>query len=75
MLYYRQGPAGLDFPGHDVLDLMGFAYFAFTVGTTAASSDVNVTSKAMRLLRLGHTLFSFVFTTAVLALTLQFAVA
>ena len=73
-LYYHQQGAGLEFPGDDSLDLMDFVYFAFTIGTTAASSDVNVTSKAVRRIVMGHTLFSFVFNTAILALTLQFAV-
>ncbi|WP_261663157.1 DUF1345 domain-containing protein [Deinococcus sp. Marseille-Q6407] len=73
-LYYRQDRGGLDFPGNEPLDLMDFAYFAFTVGTTAASSDVNITSREVRRVVMGHTLFSFVFNTAILALTLQFAV-
>lgn len=72
-LYYRQGEVGLDFPGDEPLDIMDFVYFALTVGTTAASSDVNVTSKAVRRVVTGHTVFSFVFNTAILALTLQFA--
>ncbi|MDO4263013.1 MAG: DUF1345 domain-containing protein [Deinococcus sp.] len=74
-LYYHQSGAGLEFPGDEPLDLLDFVYFAFTVGTTAASSDVNVTSQAVRRVVTGHTLFSFVFNTAILALTLQFAVA
>lgn len=72
-LYYRQGKGGLDFPGDEPLDLMDFVYFALTVGTTAASSDVNVTGKAVRRVVTGHTMFSFVFNTAILAFTLQFA--
>lgn len=53
---------------------MHFTYFAFTVGATFASSDVSVTSKEMRRTVLKHTIFSFVFNTASLALTVQFAV-
>ncbi|GAA5511948.1 hypothetical protein Dcar01_00662 [Deinococcus carri] len=72
-LYYRQPGRPLTFPQDDVPDLMDFAYFAFTVGTTFASSDVEVTSKLVRRTVLGHMLFAFVFNTAILALTLQFS--
>lgn len=71
-LYYRRGTGGLNFPGDETPDLMDFAYFAFTVGTTFAASDVEVARKDTRRFVLKHTLFSFAYNTAILALTLQF---
>lgn len=72
-LYYRRPEPGLEFPNDPAPDLMDFVYFAFTVGATFASSDVNVTSKELRRTVMKHTLFSFMFNTAILALALQFA--
>jgi hypothetical protein len=47
-LYYRNegSPGGLDFPGEQSPKQHDFAYFAFTVGTSFAVSDVNVTDDA-----------------------------
>lgn len=70
-LYYSRPRPGLAFPEDDAPDLMDFAYFAFTVGATFATSDVNVTGKEMRRTVLGHTLFSFAFNTSILAMALQ----
>ena len=72
-LYYRRPERGLSFPEDDAPDLMDFAYFALTIGATFASSDVDVTSKEVRRKVLGHTLFSFVYNTAILAVAVQFA--
>jgi uncharacterized membrane protein len=49
-LYYRseKSPGGLDFPGEQSPKQRDFAYFSFTVGTSFAVSDVNVTDDAMR---------------------------
>lgn len=72
-LYYRRGGRVLNFPEDEAPDLMDFAYFALTIGATFASSDVNITSKEVRRVVLKHTLFAFFFNTAILALTIQFA--
>ena len=62
---------GLIFPGGDKPEYEDFAYFSFVVGMTCQVSDVNVTSCSMRRLTLLHGLLSFVFNTAILALTIN----
>jgi uncharacterized membrane protein len=62
---------GLQFAGETLPDYWDFLYFAFTVGMTAQTSDVVVTSRRMRRLVIVHGLVSFVFTTAVIALTVN----
>lgn len=62
---------GLNFPGENMPDYWDFIYFALTVGMTAQTSDVVVTSRVMRRLVIVHGLVSFVFTTAVIALTVN----
>jgi uncharacterized membrane protein len=54
-------------------DYWDFLYFAFTVGMTAQTSDVVITSRIMRRLVIVHAIVSFVFTTAVIALTVNLA--
>jgi uncharacterized membrane protein len=43
--YYRteESAGGLDFPSEQDPDQLDFAYFAFTIATSCAVSDVNVT--------------------------------
>jgi uncharacterized membrane protein len=69
-LYYRSGqsPGGLVFPGDQDPDAADFAYYAFTVGTTFAASDVSVVSRTMRRKTLIHSVLSFFYNTAILAL-------
>ena len=62
---------GLSFPGAPPASYRDFAYFAFTVGMTAQTADVAVTSAPMRMLVLLHGLLAFGFNTAILALTLN----
>jgi uncharacterized membrane protein len=64
---------GLQFPGETMPDYWDFLYFAFTVGMTAQTSDVVITSRMMRRLVIVHAIVSFVFTTAVIALTVNLA--
>jgi hypothetical protein len=45
-----------------------FAYFAFSVGMTFGTTDVEVTSSGFRHVMLPHKLISFAFNTAILAL-------
>jgi uncharacterized membrane protein len=74
-LYYRseESPGGLEFPGEQNPKQRDFAYFAFTVGTSFAVSDVNVTDDAMRQAVLGHQLLSFFYNTAILATVISMA--
>jgi uncharacterized membrane protein len=62
---------GLDFPGDRVPDYLDFLYFSFVVGTTAQTSDVEVTSHVMRRVVMGHGLLSFFFNTTVIALVVN----
>lgn len=59
---------GLQFPGAEPTTYWDFAYYAFTIGMTAQTSDTGVTSLQMRQLTLAHALLSFGFNTAVIAL-------
>lgn len=64
----RGAGGGLDFPSDHIPDYLDFLYFAFVVGTTAQTSDVEVTSRKMRRVVTLHGLLSFFFNTAVIAL-------
>lgn len=66
-----QHRGGLDFPSDDAPDLLDFAYFSFVVGMTFQVSDVAVRSKRIRRLVLVHGLVSFVYNTAIVALTIN----
>lgn len=72
-LFYdgRNGEAVLDFPG-DVAepDYFDFAYFAFVIGMTAQTADVNIRGRRVRRTALLHGVVAFVFNTAVLALSI-----
>lgn len=62
---------GLAFPGENNPDYWDFLYFSFVVGMTCQVSDVQVTSRRMRRLTLGHGLIAFLFNTVVLALCIN----
>jgi uncharacterized membrane protein len=64
---------GLKFPGENAPDYLDFVYFSFGVGTTAQTSDVAVTSRAMRHVVMVHGVLSFFFNTAVIALAVSLA--
>ena len=64
---------GLKFPDDRTPDYIDFLYFAFVVGTTAQTSDVDVTSRAMRMVVMLHGILSFFFNTAVIALAVNLA--
>jgi uncharacterized membrane protein len=68
----REGPAaGLKFPGVEEPDYFDFAYFSFVVGMTSQVSDVSVTSAQMRRTTLAHSVLSFLFNIAVLAMSIN----
>jgi uncharacterized membrane protein len=62
---------GLDFPGSRVPDYLDFLYLSFVIGTTAQTSDVEITSHIMRRIVMGHGLLSFFFNTTVIALVVN----
>ena len=72
-LYYRaEGSAGgLAFPEEQSPDQIDFAYFAFTIGTSFAVSDVEVTDRTIRRAVLGHQVLSFFYNTTILALAIN----
>ncbi len=76
-LYYRDddddgaGDGGLNFPGERPPDYYDFAYFAFTVGMCFQVSDVVITSSVIRRAVLVHSVLSFAYNTAILALAMN----
>jgi uncharacterized membrane protein len=75
--YYGAEPdCGLAFPGATLKfepDHTDFLYFSFTIAVTAQTSDVGVTTRAMRRLVLGQSVLSFVFNTTILAFAINAA--
>lgn len=64
---------GLVFPEDSKPDYWDFMYFAFVVGMTFQVSDVQVSNKQIRRLVVTHGILSFVFNTAILAVTVNLA--
>jgi uncharacterized membrane protein len=75
--YYAPGRdhriGGMAFPEDSEPDYWDFAYFAFTIGMCAQVSDVTVSSKSVRRTVLVHSILSFIFNVALLALTVNIA--
>ena len=82
-LYWRPGSTetsadagrSLDFPGDAPPGVYDFLYFAFVIGMTAQTSDVAITSTAMRKVNLLHAIASFFFNTVLVAAAVNAAVA
>jgi uncharacterized membrane protein len=70
---YRGKGGGLRFPGNTNPDYWDFVYFAFTVGTSSAVSDVEVTSRTIRKTVTAHSLVAFIFNMTMIALTVSIA--
>lgn len=62
---------GLDFPQDTQPDYWDFLYFSFVIGMTCQVSDVQIISKEMRKLALGHGILTFFFNTVILALSIN----
>jgi uncharacterized membrane protein len=75
--FYGEGrdrqKGGMSFPDDNEPDYWDFAYFAFTIGMCAQVSDVTVSSKSIRRTVLTHSIVSFLFNAALLALTVNIA--
>jgi uncharacterized membrane protein len=75
--FYRgKKPGGLQFPGgeqEEHADYWDFVYFSFVIGMTAQVSDVGITDKTIRRIATAHGIISFIFNTALLALTVNIA--
>jgi uncharacterized membrane protein len=67
----NKGIGGLLFPGKEQPDYLDFVYFSFIVGMTFQVSDVNITSRRIRRVCIMHSLMSFAFNTAILALSIN----
>jgi len=60
---------GLAFPGKsDMVDYWDFVYYSFTIGMCYQTSDISVTSAAMRRLTIFHAIVSFIFVLVILGL-------
>jgi len=65
---------GMEFPGGDrEPDYWDFMYFSFVIGMCAQVSDVTVSCKPIRRTVFGHSVVSFIFNAALLALTVNIA--
>jgi uncharacterized membrane protein len=64
---------GLRFPEDNQPDYWDFIYFSFVIGMTFQVSDVAVTHKSVRRTVVAHGALSFLFVTAILAMTVNIA--
>ena len=62
---------GLNFPEEQTPDYLDFVYFSFVIGMTFQVSDVEISSRTIRRLALFHAIISFVFNTAIVALSIN----
>jgi uncharacterized membrane protein len=63
--------AGIQFPGRGDPDYSDFVYFAFTLGMTFQTSDIEIDSRAVRRVAILHCFAAFVFNIGVLAFTIN----
>ena len=66
-----QKEGGLDFPDTSEPGVWEFLYYSLTIGTTAQTSDTNVTSTRMRGATLVHSVLSFFYNTAIIAMAIN----
>lgn len=64
---------GLQFPGADHPDYWDFLYFAFVIGMTCQTSDVQISGRWLRRLSLAQGVLTFFFNTVILALSINIA--
>ena len=62
---------GLNFPGGEEPDNWDFLHFAVVIGVASQTADISFTAKRLRRIGTVHSLISFAFNTAVLALTIN----
>ena len=70
-LYYTEPDGGLDFKQQVPPGYADFAYFAFTLGMTFQTSDVDIRDKHIRNVVTLHCLAAFVFNLGILAFTIN----
>ena len=64
---------GINFPDTDEPDYWDFLYFSFIIGVAAQTADVSISAKTIRRTSLAHSILSFFFNSAILALTINIA--
>ncbi|MCG7424050.1 DUF1345 domain-containing protein [Kocuria rhizophila] len=69
--YFRDPKGGIDFNNEDAPRYVDFLYLAFTLGMTFAVSDTNLSHTGLRAIALRHCLLSYVFSTVILAATVN----
>ena len=67
----RADKGGLGFPERPEPDYWDFAYFAFTLGMTFQTSDVEIRDPDIRKVALFHSLAAFVFNLGIVAFTIN----
>ncbi len=70
-LFHQGGAGGVQFEGSDKPVYLDFAYLAFTVGMTYQVSDTDLQNPTFRRAVLGHELLSYLYGTAVIALSIN----
>ncbi len=75
-LYYAQASfgkdhGGLEFPGEEEPVFADFVNFAFVIGMTCQTADINITRPNMRRVATAHGLLAFIFNLGVLAMTVN----
>lgn len=70
----REPKGGMDFPDTASPGIYEFLYFSVVIGMTAQTSDVAVTTTAMRKVTLVHSIVSFFFNTVLVAAAVNAAV-
>ena len=71
LFYGGDAVGGVDFPGGDQPCYRDFAYLGFTVGMTFQVSDTAITQRPLRATVLRQALLSYVFSVAIIALTIN----
>ncbi|MET0366188.1 MAG: DUF1345 domain-containing protein [Sphingobium sp.] len=66
-----QDRGGIDFPGRGSPDYWDFIYFAFTLGMTFQTSDVEISSREVRKTVTFHCLAAFIFNLGIIAFTIN----
>ncbi|WP_158804357.1 DUF1345 domain-containing protein [Acidisoma sp. L85] len=65
--------SGLTFPGNDEPNYSEFFHFSFCVAVASQVSDVSTQSEGMRKLVFAHSMVTYLFNTAVMALGVNIA--
>ena len=69
--YYRGADGGIDFSTSEPPCYKDFYYFSFNLGMTYQVSDTNVTNTTLRTEILRHCLYSYVYGTGIIAVTIN----